>query len=55
MIFEYRNAPMHYVDGVAAYKYGEWPGRTSCKFSPTRKIIRPITDGIIFNGKIINS
>jgi hypothetical protein len=52
MIFEYGKAPMHYVNGVPAYKHGEWPGKTSCKFNPTRRVIRTLTDGIIFNGKI---
>ena len=51
MIFEFSKAPMHYVDGIAAFKAGEWPGKLSCKFGPTRKVIRPKTEGIIFNGK----
>ncbi len=50
MIFEYRIAPMHYVEGIPAYKAGEWEGKLSCKFGPTRKVIRPLTEGIIFNG-----
>ena len=50
MIFEYRNGPMYYVNGVPAYKAGEWAGKMSCKFAPTRKIITPLTEGIIFNG-----
>jgi hypothetical protein len=54
MIFEYRNGPMYYVDGTPAYKAGEWEGKMSCKFGPTRKIIRPLTEGIIFNGKKYN-
>lgn len=51
MQFEFPKAPMNYVEGVAAYKAGEWPGLSSCKFGPTRKVIRPKTEGIIFNGK----
>jgi hypothetical protein len=51
MIFEFSKAPMHYVDGSPAFKAGEWPGKLSCKFGPTRKVIRPKTEGIIFNGK----
>ena len=54
MIFEYSTAPMHLVDGIPANKYGEWPGKTSCKFSQTRRVIIPKSDGIIFNGKEIN-
>ncbi len=52
MIFQHRNGPMHYVEGTAAYKAGEWPGLASCKFGPTRKIIQPVTGGIIFSGKL---
>lgn len=50
MIFEYKKAPMTYFDDIPAYKAGEWPGKKSCKFGPTRKVIRPMTEGIIFNG-----
>lgn len=50
MIFEFANAPMKYFDGVPAYKAGEWEGVKSCKFMPTRKIINPISRGIIFSG-----
>jgi len=53
MIFEYATAPMHLVEGLPANKYGEWPGKTSCKFSQTRRVIIPKSDGIIFNGKEI--
>ncbi len=52
MIFEYKQAPMVYVDNIPAYKAGEWPGKLSCKFGPTRRVIRPITQGIVFKGKI---
>ena len=48
--YEYRNAPVYYIDGVPGYKAGEWPGLKSCKFENTRKIIHPKTSGIIFNG-----
>jgi hypothetical protein len=50
MIFEVRNAPMHYVENIPAHKAGEWEGLKSCKFRGTRKMIRPLTEGIIFNG-----
>jgi hypothetical protein len=50
MIFEVRTAPMQYIDNVAAYKAGEWEGLKSCKFRATRRMIRPLTEGIIFNG-----
>lgn len=52
MIFECRKAPIYYIDGVPGYKSGEWAGKQSCKFGPTRRNIRPVTEGIIFNGKI---
>ena len=50
MIFETRNAPIHTIDNVPAYKAGEWEGLKSCKFRGTRRMIRPLTEGIIFNG-----
>jgi hypothetical protein len=50
MIFETRTAPMHYVENLPAYKAGEWEGLKSCKFRATRRMIRPLTEGIIFNG-----
>ncbi len=53
MIFEYLDAPMHYVEGVPAFKAGEWFGKKPCKFMPTRKIIHPIDHGIIFGSKKI--
>ena len=53
MIFEFPKAPMQYQEGIPAYKAGEWEGIKSCKFMPTRKIIRPITHGIIFGGILI--
>ncbi len=51
MIFEVRTAPMQYIENVPAYKAGEWEGLKSCKFRGTRRMIRPLTEGIIFNGK----
>lgn len=42
MNIETLTAPMHYVDGVPAYKYGEWNGHKSCKFGPTRMMVRQI-------------
>lgn len=51
MQFEFGKAPMHYVEGIPAYKAGEWEGKASCKFGPTRKVIRTKSEGIIFNGK----
>jgi hypothetical protein len=49
MIFEQLKAPMHYIEEIPAYKAGEWAGKLSCKFGPTRKCIMPKTEGIIFN------
>jgi len=48
MQFDYPNAPMLYEEGTPAYKAGEWFGKKSCKFMPTRKIIHPIDHGIVF-------
>lgn len=53
MQFEYPNAPMHYEEGTPAYKAGEWFGKKSCKFMPTRKIIHPKDHGIIFGSNLI--
>ena len=49
MEFIFPSAPMKYIDGIPAYKFGEWPGIKSCKFQPTRRIIQPITQKNIFN------
>jgi hypothetical protein len=47
----YFKAPMHYIEGTPAYKTGEWEGQKSCKFGPTRRIVRPIQrDNPILNG-----
>ena len=51
MEIEYGKAPMHYIDGVPAYKAGEWPGLKSCKFRSYKRVIRPKEQGIFFNGK----
>jgi hypothetical protein len=53
MIFEYRKGPMHFIEDKPAYLAGEWPGKMPCKFGRTKKVIRPITEGIIFNGKLL--
>jgi hypothetical protein len=53
MIFDFPKAPMNYLEGVPAHKAGEWDGIKSCKFMPTRKIIKPIDNGIIFGSKSI--
>jgi hypothetical protein len=41
----------HIIDGVPAYKYGEWPGVTSNKWKGSIKILRPVTSEKIFDGK----
>lgn len=42
MNIETLTAPMHYIDGVPAHKFGEWEGHKSCKFGPTRLMVRQI-------------
>lgn len=44
MNLEYGEAPMHYIDGIPAYKTGEWYGHKSCKFGPTRRVVKQISD-----------
>lgn len=39
------------IDGIPAYKYGEWPGIKSNKWQGSIKIIRPKTTNI-FDGNI---
>ncbi len=51
MIMQFHKAPMHYVDGEAAYKSGEWAGLKSCKFGPTRRVIRAVSKESIFDSK----
>lgn len=38
----YFKAPMYYIEGIPAYKTGEWTGQKSCKFGPTRRIVGPL-------------
>ena len=40
MHLEVHKAPMHYIDGVPAYKTGEWLNHKSCKFGPTRMMVK---------------
>ena len=47
----YPKAPDYYIDGIPAYKAGEWPGIKSNKFENTRKIIHPSSSEIFFKGK----
>ncbi len=51
MIMQFQKAPMHYIDGEAAYKSGEWGGLKSCKFGPTRRIIRAVSKESIIDSK----
>ena len=44
MQLQYLNAPMYYIEGIPAYKTGEWMGQKGCKFGPTRKIVRPVNN-----------
>ena len=49
MQIEYGKAPLKYIDGVPSHKAGEWEGLKSCKFHSYKKVIRPVSHGIIFN------
>ena len=51
MQFIYSKAPINYIDNIPAHKAGEWPGIKSCKFHSYKKVIRPVSHGIIFNEK----
>ena len=51
MQLHYGKAPINYIDGVPAHLAGEWPGLKSSKFHSYRKIIYPISQGVIFNEK----
>ncbi len=51
--FVIRKAPLYYIDGVPAYKAGEWPGIKSSKFGNTKMIIHRLSSDIFnFNSKI---
>ena len=43
------NAPIYKIDGIPAFKAGEWPGLKSNKFENTRKMIKAIEKGIFFS------
>ena len=49
MQIEYGKAPINYIDGVPAHKAGEWEGLKSSKFHSYKRVIRPVSHGIIFN------
>ena len=49
MILEYRKAPINYINGIPSHLAGEWPGLKPSKFHSYRKVIRPLSSGIIFN------
>ena len=51
MQLHYGKAPINYIDGVPAHLAGEWPGLKSSKFHSYRKIIYPLSQGVIFNEK----
>lgn len=50
MQVQYGQAPINYIEGVPSHKAGEWPGIKSCKFHSYKRVIRPVSQGIIFNG-----
>jgi hypothetical protein len=52
MILQYHKAPLHTLDGVPAGKAGEWPGIKSNHFTPTRRMIRPVSKETVFNSKL---
>ena len=47
----YPKAPVYYIDGIPAYKAGEWPGIKSNKFNNTKLMIRPVTHDLFRNCK----
>jgi hypothetical protein len=51
MEINYLNSRTQYIDGIPAYKYGEWNGIKPNKFHPTRKIIHPTDHGIFIGCK----
>lgn len=53
MILQYEKAPLYKVDGVPAYKAGEWPGIKSNHFTPTRRIIRAINKETVFSSNYL--
>lgn len=46
----YGKAPVYHIEGIPAYKAGEWPGKKWNKFDNTRRIISQIGEGVIFSG-----
>lgn len=48
-------APIHTIEGIPAKIYGEWPGKSSCHWKSSIKVLRPIRKEKIFEGvHIIN-
>jgi hypothetical protein len=48
---EYLPQKVNLIEGMPAYKYGEWPGIKSSKWTGSLKVYRPRTEGQIFDGK----
>ena len=41
---------MHTIEGRPAKIYGEWPGKSSCHWTSSIKVLRPIRKEKIFEG-----
>ena len=46
----YGKSPVRLIDGVVAFKAGEWPGIIPNRFGLTKRVIRPEPRNPIFDG-----
>ena len=51
MNIEYGRSPVRLIDGIPAFKAGEWPGKLPNKFGLTRSVIKPQSRNPMFDGK----
>lgn len=52
MQIQYGSSPIRFIDGLPAFKAGEWPGQKSNRFGLTKRVIRPVPRNPMFDGKI---
>ncbi len=50
MQIEYGKSPVRYIDGIVAFKAGEWPGLKPNRFGLTKRVIRPVFRNPMFDG-----
>lgn len=55
MNMTYGCSPVRLIEGIPAFKAGEWPGIKSNRFGLTKRVIRPEKRNPMFDGNILYS